>query len=75
MYLYERILGETKKSGIEYQPPPTGSCREPTGELRMLKGFVYNGPTNRWSAIAYASLRKEYPTEYQRLLLEKNGGG
>ncbi|MDQ3912609.1 MAG: hypothetical protein M3305_12750 [Actinomycetota bacterium] len=74
MNLYDRILEEAHREGIEYQLPRFQSGREPTGELRVLRSLVYNGPTNLWSAMAYASLKRKYPAAYERFLLEKNGG-
>lgn len=73
MSLYERIVEEARERGIAYQPPSM-SPREPNPELRMLKSYVHSGPSNRWSAMAYASLRRKYPAAYERYLLEKGGG-
>jgi hypothetical protein len=74
MSLYQRLLEEVQREGIEYQPPHTGSGREPTGELRMLRRWTFHEPTTRWSAMAYAALKRRYPADYERFLLQKNGG-
>ena len=73
MSLYERILQE--REGIEYSPPQTSSSREePSAELRMLRMWTYHPPTNHWSAMAFGSLQRKYPSQYKRFLLQKNGG-
>ena len=75
MSLYERILQEAQKEGLEYRPPQTSSSREePTGEVRMLRMWTYHPPTNHWTAMAFRSLQHKYPLEYEKFLLQKNGG-
>ncbi len=74
MSLYDRILEEALREGIEYQPPPTRLRGEQTSELRMLKGLIYNGPGNWWTGMAFKCLQRWYPVEYERLCLEKNEG-
>jgi hypothetical protein len=75
MSLYERILQEAQREGIEYSPPqPSAPGEEATGELRMLRMWTYHPPTNAWTAMAFKSLQHKHTSEYERLLLRKNGG-
>ena len=75
MSLYERILEEAQKEGIEYQPPQAGPRGEElTPELRALQHWTFQGPTHPWSAMAFKSLQRKYPAPYQRFLLQNNGG-
>jgi hypothetical protein len=76
MSLYDRILQEAQREGIEHRPPPQSSSsrEEPTGELRMLRMWTYHPPTNAWQAMAFGSLQHKHTSEYERLLLRKNGG-
>ena len=75
MSLYNRILEEAKREGIEYRPPQaTSTTQEPAGERGMLKMWTFQPPTNHWTAMAFRSLQHKYPLEYERFLLQKNGG-
>jgi hypothetical protein len=73
--LYERILKEAEREGLEYRPPQTSSRRdECTGDLGMLKMWTLHPPSNHWTAMAFRSLQHKYPLEYEKFLLQKNGG-
>jgi hypothetical protein len=73
MGLYERILEEARREGVEHQTP-TASRTEPTGELANLRSLTFHGPSSCWTGMAYKSLQHKYPAEHLRYLLEKNGG-
>ena len=73
MSLYERILEEARREGIEHQTPAVLHT-QPTGQLANLQSLTFQGPSSCWTGMHYKSLQHKYPAEHLRFLLEKNGG-